>query len=63
MKDDFIQAHRSRTLNVTAILFMILGAVDLIYGALAGRHLDVAAGVLFFVAGVSTFKAARPHSS
>lgn len=62
MKDDFIQAHRSSVLNLTAIMFLIVGAADLIYGALAGRHLSFAVGVLWFVASVLSFKAAKPNS-
>jgi hypothetical protein len=62
MKDDFIEAHRSSALKLTATLFLILGAADLIYGALAGRHLNFAGGALWFVASILSFEAAKPNS-
>jgi hypothetical protein len=56
MKDAFATSHRTTALLAAAILLMVAGAGGALYGALAGRGLQVSAGAVLFCAGAVLFK-------
>ena len=61
--DSFVGSHRSRTLSIAAILFMVSAAIYLAVGISEHKKMMLIAGVLGFVAGVLLFWSARRRPS